>query len=142
MTDLVDEVPRDRTVGTSNLAGATATPGDETRARTTGERRHVVVVAPLAGAGIIHLVMVPVHWGGSTVDGVMFLVAGWVQLALAVLMVVRRTRVVLVAALVTSGACLGAWGREPDGGPPGRCPCGCLGNRWGSSTAWRPPSSS
>jgi hypothetical protein len=40
-----------------------------------------------AAAGIIHLVMAPSHWGESSVEGAGFLVAGWVQLALAVALV-------------------------------------------------------
>ena len=109
MTDLVDEVPRDRIAGTSDLAEAWSPLETRPEPRRPASPGTWLLAALLAGAGIIHLVMVPVHWGESTVDGALFLVAGWVQLALAVLTVVRRTRVVLVAAIVTSGACLAAW---------------------------------
>jgi hypothetical protein len=65
--------------------------------------------AALLGAGVIHLVMVPVHWGESAIDGMAFLLAGAVQLALAILVVVRPRRLVWAATVVVSAACLVTW---------------------------------
>ena len=45
-----------------------------------------------AAAGIIHLAMVPSHWGESAVEGFGFALAGWVQLTLAVALLVRPSR--------------------------------------------------
>jgi hypothetical protein len=65
----------------------------------------------LAGAGIIHLVMVPAHVGaGSWIDPVAFAVVGWVQIALAVALVLGRGgRSVYGAVVVTNLAVLGLW---------------------------------
>ena len=109
MTDLVDEISRDGRAEASDAAAAWSPPESRPEPPRSASPGTWLLAALLAGAGIIHLVMVPVHWDGSTTDGVLFLVAGWVQLALAVLTVVRRTRGLLVAAIVTSGACLAGW---------------------------------
>ena len=68
-----------------------------------------VVAALLVGAGMVHLVMAPAHLAESTVEGVGFLVAGWLQLALAVVVVLRPSRWVAIAVIVVSVACLAAW---------------------------------
>ena len=109
MTDLVDEISRDGRAEASDAAAAWSPSETRSEPPRSASPGTWLLAALLAGAGIIHLVMVPVHWDGSTTDGVLFLVAGWVQLALAVLTVVRRTRGLLVAAIVTSGACLAGW---------------------------------
>jgi hypothetical protein len=49
-----------------------------------------ILLATLSGAaGVIHLVMAPDHYGESAVEGIGFLIAGWIQIAIAVLVVVR-----------------------------------------------------
>jgi hypothetical protein len=62
-----------------------------------------------AAAGVIHLVMVPSHWGESTVDGLGFAIAGWLQLAIAAIVLVRPTALALKAGLVINAAAIGAW---------------------------------
>lgn len=67
------------------------------------------LAALLAGAGLVHLVMVPTHLGLSGVDGAGFLVAGWVQVGLAVLVVARPRRWVWGTVLTASAALLVLW---------------------------------
>src|SRR6187551_1595418 len=45
----------------------------------------VLLAVLAAAAGVIHLAMVPSHWGSSTVEGVGFALVGWAQVVLAVL---------------------------------------------------------
>jgi len=55
----------------------------------------VFLAALSAAAGVIHLVMVPSHAGSWLPEGVAFAAAGWLQLAIAVLLLVRPSRPVL-----------------------------------------------
>lgn len=73
------------------------------------EPRQWFLASLLAGAGFIHLVMVPTHLGDSTTDGLAFLLAAWAQLTLAVLTVTRPRRWVWTVALGTSVGALAAW---------------------------------
>lgn len=70
-----------------------------------------VLAALLAGAGVVHLVMVPAHaGGGSWLDPVGFTVAGWFQLAVAaVLLLGRGSRGWYVATAVGNAALVGLW---------------------------------
>jgi hypothetical protein len=77
-----------------------------------------LLAALLAGAGAIHLAMAPSHLGLDTVEGVGFLVAGWLQLALAALMLVRPSRPVLYAAIGTSAVLLVVWAISRTSGLP------------------------
>jgi hypothetical protein len=70
---------------------------------------HWLLAATLVGAGAIHMAMVPSHLGESAIEGVGFLVAAWMQLGLAVAVLLRPTRAVLAAVGVTSVALIGAW---------------------------------
>jgi hypothetical protein len=62
-----------------------------------------------AAAGVIHLVMVPTHWGESVVEGLGFALAGWFQLAIAWLLFTRPTRGLLRVAALANVAFIGAW---------------------------------
>jgi hypothetical protein len=62
-----------------------------------------------AAAGVIHLVMVPSHMGESTIEGVGFAVAGWVQIILAMLIITAPSRAALRATIVANLAFIGAW---------------------------------
>ena len=69
-----------------------------------------MALAALTGAaGVVHLVMVPQHAQDSTLDGVMFLLAGWAQLGLAVALLAWPRKVVLQATVVVNLACVAAW---------------------------------
>jgi hypothetical protein len=62
-----------------------------------------------AAAGVIHLVMVPSHWGESVVEGLGFAAAGWFQLAVAWLVFTRPSRGLLRLTAVANCAFIGAW---------------------------------
>jgi hypothetical protein len=71
----------------------------------------VLLAGLMGGAGLIHLVMVPEHaGGGSWIDPVGFAVVGWLQIALAVVFLLRRgNRGLAVTAAVLNAAALGVW---------------------------------
>jgi hypothetical protein len=62
-----------------------------------------------AAAGIIHLAMVPSHWGESAVEGFGFAVVGWAQLVLAVALLVRPTATTLRIGMVATYAFVALW---------------------------------
>ena len=62
-----------------------------------------------AGAGAIHLVLVPSHWDESVVEGIGFAVTGWLQLAFAVALFARPSRLLLRVGLVVNAAAIGVW---------------------------------
>ena len=68
-----------------------------------------LVAALLVGAGAVHLALAPSHFDESTVVGVGFLVAAWLQIALAVAVLLRPTRVVIFTVIAVSAASIGAW---------------------------------
>jgi hypothetical protein len=61
------------------------------------------------GAGAIHLAMVPSHWGSSTVEGVSFAVVGWLQIAFAVAVMARPSRLLLQLGIALNAIAIGAW---------------------------------
>jgi hypothetical protein len=62
-----------------------------------------------AAAGVIHLVMVPSHAGEWLPEGIAFSVVGWLQLALAVMVVVRPSRAVLRVLCVANLVFIATW---------------------------------
>jgi hypothetical protein len=69
-------------------------------------------------AAIVHLAMVPSHWGEWRAEGIAFAVAGWVQLALAVACAWAPTRRVLLATALVALASVGAWAVTRTSGSP------------------------
>jgi len=67
------------------------------------------LAALTAAAGVVHLVMVPGHSQDSTLDGVLFLLVGWAQVGLAVLLLTWARRSVLAASVVVNLAAAVAW---------------------------------
>lgn len=67
------------------------------------------LAALVAGAGLIHVAMAPPHLASSAADGVGFLAAGCVQLAVAVLVVARPSRRTSALVGAVSAIALGAW---------------------------------
>lgn len=64
----------------------------------------------LAGAGVIHLVMVPSHIGESWVEGIAFAVVGWAQIAAGVVLLLGRgSRRLYTAVILGSLAVVGLW---------------------------------
>lgn len=78
----------------------------------------VAVAVLAAGSGVIHLVMVPSHMGEWAPEGVAFALAGWLQLAVAVWVLVRPDRAVLWVAVVSSSAMVGVWAVARTAGLP------------------------
>ncbi|MCU0267266.1 MAG: hypothetical protein MUF83_01330 [Acidimicrobiales bacterium] len=74
-----------------------------------GPPGRVVLAALAAGAGVIHLVMFPSHLGESTVEGLGFALAGWVQVALAVGLLLRPARRLLALGATATAALLVVW---------------------------------
>ena len=72
----------------------------------------------LVGAGAVHLAMAPSHFGESTVEGVGFLVAAWLQVGLGVAVVLRPSRGVISAVIAVSAACIAAWAVSRTAGCP------------------------
>ncbi len=71
----------------------------------------ILLAALTGGAGLIHLVVVPAHvGGGSWIDPIGFAVVGWLQIALALVFLLRRgTRGLAIATAVLNAAALGVW---------------------------------
>ena len=70
----------------------------------------ILLAGLLAGAGIIHLVMVPAHLGDSWLDPFAFAVVGWLQLGAALALVLGRgSRSLYVATIVGNLAVVGLW---------------------------------
>ena len=64
----------------------------------------------MAGAGVIHLVMAPIHAGEGAADAVGFAVVGWAQVAIAVLALLGAARrPTLVATILVNVGVLGLW---------------------------------
>jgi hypothetical protein len=61
------------------------------------------------GAGAIHLAMVPSHWGSSTVEGVAFAVVGWLQIAFAIAVMARPSRLLLQLGIGLNAVAIGGW---------------------------------
>jgi hypothetical protein len=70
------------------------------------------------GAAVIHLVMVPSHLGEWTAEGVAFVVVGWVQILLAVVIATRATRSALWTGIALNVAFVGAWAWTRISGSP------------------------
>jgi hypothetical protein len=68
-----------------------------------------ILAALAAAAGVIHLVMVPSHWGESVAEGIGFAAAGWIQLAVAWLVLTRANRRLLYVGIGVSWALICAW---------------------------------
>ena len=69
-----------------------------------------LVLAALCGAaGAVHLVMVPGHSQESTLDGVLFLLAGWGQVCLAGALLAWRRRIVVQTSILVNLTVALAW---------------------------------
>ena len=65
--------------------------------------------ALLLGAAAIHLAVAPAHLSDSTVEGVGFIVAAWLQIACALWIVLRLGRASSATTAVISAALVGIW---------------------------------
>ncbi len=62
-----------------------------------------------AGAGVVHLVMVPAHIQVATVEGLAFAGAGWLQVLVAFSLWTQPTRPDLGLTVVLNQAFIGVW---------------------------------
>lgn len=118
-------VGRDRATGGS-MAGTETTdrsPGDGTTAGSGGwtDTLRTLAAIALVGAGIIHFAYAPGHLDAETSHGVFFLVAGWVQIALAVALTLRARpeRRWLAVAAVANLFAIAVWVVSRTVGVPG-----------------------
>ena len=63
----------------------------------------------LVGAGAVHVAMAPSHAGESAIEGAGFLIAAWLQVGLAVAVLLKPSRAVLGAVVAVSAVSIGAW---------------------------------
>ncbi|MDQ1467432.1 MAG: hypothetical protein QOH10_1847 [Actinomycetota bacterium] len=74
-----------------------------------GADTRVFLAAASAGAGAIHLAMVPAHWAESIPEGLGFAICGWLQLAFAAFVLTRPSRALLRFGIVLNLAAIAAW---------------------------------
>lgn len=64
----------------------------------------LVLGALSLSAGVVHLVMAPIHAGSSTAEAIGFAAVGWLQILLAIGLLVRPTRALLQATVLLNAA--------------------------------------
>jgi hypothetical protein len=74
-----------------------------------GAGAKVVLSALAAAAGVIHLVMIPAHAADWLPEGIAFAVAGWWQIGLAVVLLLRPGRKAVQIGAVSTVALIAAW---------------------------------
>ena len=94
------------------------TPSTDTRASEISPLAQAVIATTAAGAAVVHFAMFPDHFQESTLLGLGIAVAGWFQLAIAALVMLRPSRKVVGAGLVGSLALIGAWAMSRTVGLP------------------------
>ena len=85
---------------------------------TVGKYLRWVLAAASAGAGAIHFAMISPHWSEYWIDGAFFAVIAWFQLAWAVGVVLRPSRLLLVAGAAVSAFTIGTWAITRTWGTP------------------------
>lgn len=72
----------------------------------------------MAGSALIHFVMAPIHAGASQLEGALFAAAGWTQAVIAVLLLIRPRRLVLITGIAVNLVLLGVWAYSRTKGLP------------------------
>ncbi len=67
------------------------------------------LAAALLGAAVIHFAMVPQHMSEWAPEGIAFVVSGWIQVALAIGIMLRPKRWMLTVTVLASAVFIGAW---------------------------------
>jgi hypothetical protein len=101
----------------SSEAAPATRPQDPARAEVALGLRYLIAGLS-AAAGAVHLAMVPSHMGEWAAEGIAFALVGWLQLAVALLVVVRPTRLLLAGTALANLAFVGAWVVSRTTGPP------------------------
>jgi hypothetical protein len=114
------DVPSDAEVaaGPAEPAATTAAPAPPAARPEIAAGLRYLIAGLSAGAGAIHLAMVPSHMGEWAAEGIAFAVVGWLQLAAALLVVVRPSRLLLAATALANLVFVGAWVVSRTSGPP------------------------
>lgn len=89
--------------GGLGMAAMTGSRVDETM------RPGLLTGALCAGAGVIHVMMAPVHASASQAESLGFAIAGWFQLALAALLIFKPSKQVYAIAGIGNAVILAAW---------------------------------
>ncbi|HEX5586878.1 MAG TPA: hypothetical protein VFZ17_06185 [Acidimicrobiia bacterium] len=76
--------------------------------RTTSGSEHALA-ALAAGAGVIHLAMVPSHMSEWTLEGIAFAIVGWAQIGVAVALLTRPSRTLELWAAAGSSLLVALW---------------------------------
>ena len=69
----------------------------------------VVLATLFVASGAIHLAMAPIHAGDSATEAIGFAISGWLQIAIAIGIVVRPSWLVLGFGVIVQVAFVGAW---------------------------------
>ena len=85
---------------------------------TTSPAARAMLAVLCGAAAAIHFAMAPAHAAAWRLEGIGFMIAGWIQVMLAVVLVVRPSRRWLGLAIVTNLAFIGVWGLSRSAGLP------------------------
>ena len=119
MTDVLDDrIVAERAPGPAVAPQPVEEAAPAPEAAPVARAERWLLSALLAGAALIHAAMAPSHLGEAAVEGAGFVVAAWVQILLAVAVLVHATRRVLLAVVATSGALIAVWAISRTAGLP------------------------
>ncbi len=93
-------------------------PEDRAKEEVLAAPLRVVLASALLGAAGIHFAMVPSHASEWVAEGIAFAIAGWLQVALAVAVLFRPSKVALEIALVANLVFIAAWAWTRTAGAP------------------------
>jgi len=102
MTSLLDRPAADST-------GSPSTGSARRRSFPLSMPARVLLAALSGAAGVIHLAMVPSHWGSSVAEGAGFALVGWAQIAIAVVLLASPSRWLLRVTVLVNVFAIGAW---------------------------------
>lgn len=83
-----------------------------------GLAARILLASLSAGAGAVHLALVPSHAGSSVAEGIGFAAAGWAQLLLAAVVVARPGKRLLQASIALNLVLIAAWALSRTSGLP------------------------
>lgn len=109
VTDVLDHRAPEPAVAPDAIAAAPVRPSGQGSTFALSSPGRWLLASLAASAGAVHFAMVPSHMESSTVEGVGFAVAGWIQIVTALLLVVRPSRGLLRFAMATSAVFVGVW---------------------------------
>ena len=96
------------TASSTSTGSSTSTAGDAAET-TPAPLLRATIAACAVGAAAIHLAMVPTHMADWAPEGVAFVLTGWLQLAIAALVMFRCRRWVLLTSVISSVVFIAAY---------------------------------